>query len=177
MPSAAVQEAGLVSRRLAVCCGAQGGQVTPGSSKQSVPACAQLGCPIRRCRVLASARCLASLGPEGRYKSTIKLCEHPRPRTRAPASLLTPPLECLLGSPWVVQAGTPTRPPARCRHAQPCPQGHPTNSAAAAHLPGGAPVMGCTFRKAPTAPRNPSCRRNRAFISPCSRSRPGCVAC
>ena len=28
-------------------------------------------------------------------------------------------------------------------------------------------VMGCTFRKAPIAPRNPSCRRNRAAISPC----------
>ena len=28
-------------------------------------------------------------------------------------------------------------------------------------------VMGCTFRKAPIAPRNPSCLRNRAAISPC----------
>ena len=31
-------------------------------------------------------------------------------------------------------------------------------------------VMGCTFRKAPTAPRKPSWRRNLAFISPCHRA-------
>ncbi len=28
-------------------------------------------------------------------------------------------------------------------------------------------VMGWTFRKAPMAPRNPSCLKNRAAISPC----------
>ena len=28
--------------------------------------------------------------------------------------------------------------------------------------------MGCTFRKAPTAPRKPSCRRNLADMVPCS---------
>lgn len=29
-------------------------------------------------------------------------------------------------------------------------------------------VMGCTFKKAPMAPRKPSCLRNSAAISPCS---------
>ncbi|KAA6419332.1 MAG: hypothetical protein FRX49_10731 [Trebouxia sp. A1-2] len=31
-------------------------------------------------------------------------------------------------------------------------------------------VMGCTFRKAPMAPRNPSCLKNRAAISPSKES-------